>query len=97
MMFFNDDFISFMDSGSKVPFSIKEGRYFPTPRNIIETLEFDNKLYHKTNAGYCVGTRLSKYVRSITAQDYRYVSLQVKHIEDAKILISKTQLVMDFC
>lgn len=96
-MFLSNDFISFMDSGSKVPYSIKEGKYIPTPKNIIETLEFDNKLYHNTSSGYFVGTRLSKYVRSITAQDYRYVSSQVKLIEDSKILINKTQLIMEFC
>jgi hypothetical protein len=100
MSFFNSydkDFKSFMDGGSKVPFSAESGKYFPTPYNIIEQLEFDNKLYIKTPSGYCVGTRLSTMVRSITAQDYRYVQKQLQSAKQAKQLLNKTQLVMEFC
>jgi len=97
MSFPNNDFIAFCDGGSRVPFSVRECKYFPTPRNIIELLEFDNKLYYSSHSGYCVGTRLSKYVRSITAQDYKYIKEQVSALENAKQLINKTQLIMEFC
>jgi len=96
-MFLDNDFLSFLDGGSKVPFQVKEGRYIPTPRNIIETIEYDNKLYYNCSSGYFVGCRLSSYVRSITAQDYRYIINEYETLEESKILVNKTQLIMDFC
>jgi len=104
-MFLSKDYISFLDGGSKVPYLVKEGTYFPIPANIFEVLEFENKQYMKTGKGYCVGIRLNNLVRSITAQDYRYVKSQ---IEIQKLLseqeqkkgdsfINKVQFIMDFC
>ena len=86
-----------MDGNSRVPFSVKEGKYLPTPRNIIEVLEFDNKLYYNSHSGYFVGNRLSYYVRSITAQDYKYIQQEVQALKSVNQLINKTQLVMEFC
>lgn len=97
MSFLNDDLISFCDGGSKVPYMVKEGRYLPTPHNIIESLEYDNKIYYSSSSGYFVGIRLSQFVRSITAQDYKYIKQQVVAQESAKVLVNKTQLVMEFC
>ena len=97
MSYFHSDYDSFLDGGSKVPFNIKDGVYFPTPLNIIETLEFDNKLYYKAHSGYSVGIRLSDFVRSITAQDYKYVKSELALLASSKLLLNKTQLVMDFC
>ena len=100
MSFFNHrdkDTQSFMDGGSRVPYSVSEGRFFPMPYNIVEQLEFDNKLYIKTPSGYYVGIRLSTMVRSITAQDYRYIESELKKLEVTEPLVNKTQLLMDFC
>lgn len=94
---YNNDLNSFLDGGSKVPFRMNEGKYIPTPSSIIETLEFDNKLYYNSHSGYFVGTRLSTVVRSITPQDYRFIQAEVKKIENDTQLINKTQLIMDFC
>ncbi len=88
----NRDYLTFLDGGSKVPYHQDNTKYIPTPYNIIESIDFENKKYINASSGYYVGTRLSNFVRSITAQDYKYVKAQVQPDK----IISKAQLVMEF-
>lgn len=93
----NKDYLTFLDGGSKVPYYQDGAKYFPKPYNVIEELELDNKFYTHSRSGYSVGTRMSNFVRSITAQDFRWVKEQLDNKSISKQVINKTQLIMDFC
>ena len=82
---------------NRVPYHQSNAGYSLIPHDIIETIEFDYKLYYKTSTKYYVGTRLSKYVRSITAQDYKYIKSRVTEEEEKNKVSSKGQLFFDFC
>ncbi len=89
------DYIIFMDSGSSVPYHMEDVPYYPIPVIKLETLEYEDKLYIKSNSFYCVGTRLHSFVRKISAQDYRKIKSEIEAKKKSNSIVGK-QLVMDF-
>lgn len=92
------DFIAFVDSGSKVPFYVKEAKYSSRPHaQIVESFALDNKTYCQTRSNtYFVSVVIDSLVRYITAQDFLRAKDDYKK-QQIENDISKIQLVMDFC
>jgi len=90
------DYLIFLDGGSKVPYHVVGCDYYMMPVNILEQLELDNKLYIKTNnKKYFVGNRTTKFVRSISASEYKLIQNEVNKIKHNR-LVTKVQLIMEF-
>lgn len=93
------DYLSFLDGGSKVPYHVDNVPYFTKPYNIDEEIELDNKIYMRSSNRYFVGIITSQLVRQIFASDFKLVESEIsknKLLNDDEKLVKKVQLKMDF-
>lgn len=88
------DFIAFVDSGSKVPYFMTDCKYVMKPNIISIEFQYDFKTFYKSYNKYYVGVAFSKFVRPITAQDFKMM-LELHEVRNAEITKLHMQLAFD--
>lgn len=89
------DYISFVDGNSKVPYFVDGAIYVPKPKAFSEMFVFEMKEYYHSYNKYFVGIGSSKFVRSISANEF----ILVKGLHDSFHEFNvpkKVQLLFDF-
>ena len=89
------EFIVFVDSGSKVPYFVNNVKYVYKPNVISTQFTYDFKLYYKSYNNYYVGVPFSKFVRPITAQDFKMMK-ELYELRNSEAVKLHHQLVFDF-
>lgn len=85
-MGFNNDLINFLDGGTRVPYYVKDCKYYIKHTVKEDYFEHEFKIYYKNCGRYFVGIHSSQLVRKISAQDYNLV------LEDKTSAIYRTEL-----
>lgn len=89
-----EDFVHFVDDGSKVPYFMNDVKFTVKPKIIHHQFEYEFKIFYKSFNSYYVGVDFSQFVRSIRSSDFK---MMLELYEQKNITMSKAkQLVFDF-
>lgn len=90
------DFISFVDSGSKVPYFSTNGKYTTKPNVISIQFDYEFKTYYKSYNHYFVGVGFSRFVRFIYPDEFKMMLALFNERESLKEkLTERVQLVFE--
>lgn len=79
-MSLHNDFMHFVDSGSKVPYFVDGVNYYRKPIVYSELIEYDFKQFYKCFNGCFVGIGCSSFVRKISVSEFE----MIKELYEAK-------------
>ncbi|MDT8339114.1 MAG: hypothetical protein RQ763_07935 [Sulfurimonas sp.] len=87
-----NDYINFLDSGTKVPYFVHNVSYYVKHSIQEDYFEHEFKLYYKNCNRYFVGIHSEDLVRKISAKEYKEVLQDKKEARERTRLFSENTL-----